>query len=158
MDEQTPEHVKKLQELLSMGISVVDLRQIGGELKTESPVALKHAVFWGKCQIGAFTFFSSGLFQGVETGRYCSFSNGVNMEGDHPTDWLTTHPFPYKGLSHFNFIDRCREFQITPGLTTWPPDSVATTRIGHDVWVGRNARAGRENSDRSLSENVVPIC
>lgn len=81
--------------------------------------------------------FSSGLIFNTTIGRYCSFANGVIVgEGDHPLSWLTTHPFPSKGLSHFNGLPEYQAFKVNPECRL--PDDPPTS-IGSDVWIGRDA-------------------
>lgn len=57
-------------------------------------------------------------------GRYCSIGNGVVLgqeKRNHPTDWLSTHPFQYTD-------------------TDWEYDApIDMATIGHDVWIGHEA-------------------
>jgi acetyltransferase-like isoleucine patch superfamily enzyme len=63
----------------------------------------------------------------LEIGAYCSFASGVQimLGGGHRMDWVTTYPF--------TALDE--RFSTIPGH----PISKGDVRIGHDVWVGREA-------------------
>ena len=55
--------------------------------------------------IGAYTYMrGGGSLSGTRSiGRYCSIANDVTIGGgEHPTDWLSTHPFQYGGASVSN--------------------------------------------------------
>jgi len=62
-------------------------------------------------------------------GRYCSIAAEVRFimnGGNHPTDWLTTYPFPIFGHGW--------EAAAPP---SWP--NRGDTVVGHDVWLGYGA-------------------
>jgi virginiamycin A acetyltransferase len=62
-------------------------------------------------------------------GRFCSIAAEVRFimnGGNHPTDWLTTYPFPVFGNGW--------EAAMPP---SWP--SRGDTLVGHDVWIGYGA-------------------
>lgn len=76
--------------------------------------------------IGAHTYIrgdSQLQFVG-SIGRYCSIGNGVVLgqeKRNHPTDWLSTHPFQYTD-------------------TAWEYDApIEMATVGHDVWIGHEA-------------------
>lgn len=73
-----------------------------------------HSYLRGDCKL---QFVSS-------IGRYCSIGNGVVLgqeKHNHPTDWLSTHPFQYTD-------------------TAWEYDApIEMASIGHDVWIGHEA-------------------
>jgi acetyltransferase-like isoleucine patch superfamily enzyme len=72
--------------------------------------------------IGAHSYLRSGgeLMNVSRIGRFCSVANGAILGHNkgHTLDWVTTHPFAF-------------------GPPPWPRGSPA--RIGHDVWIGRDA-------------------
>lgn len=76
--------------------------------------------------IGAHTYIrGEGQLQFVGAiGRFCSIGNGVVIgqeKHNHPTDWLSTHPFQYTD-------------------TDWEYDApIEMATLGHDVWVGHEA-------------------
>jgi acetyltransferase-like isoleucine patch superfamily enzyme len=91
--------------------------------------------------IGAYTYVRHGsTLGGVRwIGRYCSISSHVAIGGgEHPTDWLSTHPFQYGDSS---FVQRWskpaeREHLDAPAQ----PPGVA---VGSDVWIGIRAVIAR---------------
>jgi virginiamycin A acetyltransferase len=59
-------------------------------------------------------------------GRFCSIAAGTTFimnGGSHPTDWITTYPFPVFG-----------EGWEAGEPPSWP--SKGDTVVGHDVWLG----------------------
>lgn len=76
--------------------------------------------------IGAHTYIrGEGQLQFVGSiGRFCSIGIGAVIgqeKHNHPTDWLSTHPFQYTD-------------------TDWEYDApIEMACIGHDVWVGHHA-------------------
>lgn len=62
-------------------------------------------------------------------GNFCSIAYGVKTGlGNHPTKWVSTHPFAYD--KKYGFVAKSIPFeeQITKKCT-----------IGNDVWIGANA-------------------
>ena len=62
-------------------------------------------------------------------GKYCSIAAEVRFlmnGGNHPTNWLTTYPFPIFGAGWEAAMPE-----------QWP--SKGDTTIGHDVWIGYGA-------------------
>jgi virginiamycin A acetyltransferase len=62
-------------------------------------------------------------------GKYCSIAAEVRFimnGGNHPTNWLTTFPFPVFGAGW-----------ETAMPTSWP--TKGDTMVGHDVWIGYGA-------------------
>jgi virginiamycin A acetyltransferase len=61
----------------------------------------------------------------VKIGRYVSMGRGVRIfTQNHPTSWVSTHPFFYEG--RFKFV---AQDLLEPGVN----------EIGNDVWIGQNA-------------------
>lgn len=120
--------------MLSHDVALNERFSFSGRLRVEPPTTLG-GLFRGDVAVGAFTFFSSALIIDADIGRYGSFANEVVIgEGDHPTSWLTTHPIPSKGLSHFAHLAAYTAFTPAEG-DELPP--TPRTRIGNDVWFGR---------------------
>ncbi len=62
-------------------------------------------------------------------GRYCSIAAEVKFimnGGNHPTDWMTTYPFPIFGSGWEAAMP-----------AQWP--TKGDTTVGHDVWIGYGA-------------------
>lgn len=78
--------------------------------------------------IGAMTYMRSGgeLWNVSEIGRFCSISNNVIIGQErggqgHPLHWVSTHPF-----------------QMNADVRPPARENIASTHIGHDVWIGRD--------------------
>ncbi len=73
-----------------------------------------------------------------EIGSFCSFAEGTSVEINHPTTYVSTHPFLYYGND-----DSCQiedQLFVIPGHV---PEATLNTRkciIGNDVWLGRDVR------------------
>lgn len=92
--------------------------------------------------IGAFTYARGAQFSSVtEIGAFCSIASGVRIgEGNHPTTWVSSHPFQYRQCG-FDFWDEYREFESDYRLDV----SVTKTApvIGNDVWIGAGVTIAR---------------
>lgn len=88
--------------------------------------------------IGAFTYIRNArLSGGVKSiGRYTSIAPGVVAgDGNHPVDWLSTHPFQYGESKLFKSWSKHEKFDFTkPGR-----GQGGSITIGNDVWIGANA-------------------
>lgn len=72
---------------------------------------------------GCFNF--NKISPGTKIGKFCSFGENVTIISvDHPTDWVTTHPFTYKPSLGGADIDKRERTHLV---------------VGNDVWVGTNA-------------------
>ncbi len=107
---------------------VMALRK-GSLLHIEAGVELGHVqMFFGELSIGTRTYMrSGGELQNVSSiGRFCSIGSNVVLgqeRNTHPTDWVSSHPFQYSDSG-----------------TAWQYQARAMpARIGHDVWIGRDA-------------------
>lgn len=82
--------------------------------------------------IGNYTYINKYCLIDRNTasiGNFCSIAYGVKIGlGNHPTKWLSTHPFAYD--KKYGFVTQNRPFdeQISQKCT-----------IGNDVWIGANA-------------------
>jgi acetyltransferase-like isoleucine patch superfamily enzyme len=87
--------------------------------------------------IGAHTYVRYGSRIGSacgHIGRFCSIAPGVCIgDGDHPLDWLSSHPFQWGERGWVTF-DTFRSHD-------WPVRTKPKrkTHIGNDVWIGTNA-------------------
>jgi acetyltransferase-like isoleucine patch superfamily enzyme len=84
-----------------------------------------------KSSLGLFSYVQHGSFISyANIGRFCSIGPNVLIAlGDHPTDFLSTHPLFYES-SYIKDI---------PSLTTKPLfSSHKKVSIGSDVWIGAN--------------------
>lgn len=103
-------------------------------LYVESPVSVSSHIS-SQVSIGAFTYIRGMSRLGPmlsHIGRYCSIAPGVSIgDGDHPTTWLSTHPFQWRNAYWTNDAD----------FKPMPPADLGKkkTYIGNDVWIGTNA-------------------
>lgn len=91
---------------------------------------------------GAYTFFRGGSLQSLASiGRYCSVAPGLFIGGgNHPVDWLSTHPFQYSGQD-FGFWPESKKCETDLKITM---DILkAEPVIGNDVWIGANVTINR---------------
>lgn len=92
-----------------------------------------------KYNVGEHTYFSHSTHiankKDVYIGKYCSLANGVCIGvGNHPYQYLTTHPFTYMD----NDIQLYGDMPVEPENRVEIPKPQKTI-IGHDVWIGHNA-------------------
>lgn len=112
----------------------------------EAPVRISDSRVFHDFSIGAFSYLSGGLFYHSHIGRYCSLAYGLHVgQGNHPVDWLSTHPFQYQNLS-FNVGDAFAERETYLRDAARADNSTVTkpgrTTIGNDVWIGQGAYIG----------------
>ncbi|MCA0998664.1 CatB-related O-acetyltransferase [Alloyangia pacifica] len=105
----------------------------------EPPARISESRIFHDFSIGSFSYISGGFFYHTHIGRYCSLSNGLHIgQGNHPTDWLSTHPFQYQNLK-FDVGDGYneREEYIRDAATAdnSKVQKPTKTKIGNDVWV-----------------------
>jgi acetyltransferase-like isoleucine patch superfamily enzyme len=90
-------------------------------------------------------------------GSFCSIAYGVKIGlGNHPTKWVSTHPFAYDKKYGFVNISKSFEEQTNKNCI-----------IGNDVWIGANATilAGIHIGDGAIiganslvTHDVAPYC
>ena len=101
----------------------------------EDPVKLFGVAIGCNLTIGAFTYVRGGRISALRAiGRFCTISPGLTVgDGQHPTHYLSTHPFQYKGVA----FDYCREW-VEFRTSIEPIEQPAVGWIGSDVWIGGN--------------------
>jgi acetyltransferase-like isoleucine patch superfamily enzyme len=88
---------------------------------------------------GAYTYFESGRIGSLRSiGNYCSVAPGCSIgNGNHPKDYLSTHPLAFKAAGAFGFDSIVKSYKggipRTSSVISCPPT------IGNDVWIGGNA-------------------
>ncbi|AUX76422.1 CatB-related O-acetyltransferase [Sinorhizobium fredii] len=140
-------------DLLACGAAVASAKGIGAPLTFESPVNLMSPVS-EPTTIGAYSYIGpSGEICGAEIGRFCSIAPRVIIGPfDHPTDWISNHPFQFGRSRKFNFWPEASEFRFQK-LETKPRPV-----IGHDVWIGDGAvitRGVRIGNGAVVAANAV---
>ncbi|MBD8577734.1 CatB-related O-acetyltransferase [Pseudomonas syringae] len=96
--------------------------------------------------MGAFSYVSGGFLYHTHIGRYCSLANGLHIgQGNHPTDWMSSHPFQYQRLK-FQVGDKFPDKEIyeldidcTNNDLIKSVPKPGKTVIGNDVWIGHGA-------------------
>lgn len=124
-------------ELLKLGLAIEDVENLGRETTFEAPCAIKRGRLYGSVSLGAFSFIGTNSeFHSVDIGRFCSFGRNIVIgPGEHPTDWLSTHPFQFTNGN--TGIEQYALYQDWRAEQNWTGESPTT--IGHDVWVGEGA-------------------
>lgn len=119
-------------------LSARDISRFWGEI--EPPVRISETRIFHDFSMGAFSYVSGGFLYHTHIGRYSSLSNGLHIgQGNHPVDWLSTHPFQYQpGIfdvnENFEFkneYDADREGHVKNAVLDRPQP----TRIGNDCWI-----------------------
>lgn len=84
-------------------------------------------------KLGRHSYYGDHSFSispDTEVGNFCSIGVDVILgPSQHPTNWLTTHPFPYlsyKKLERVNYAQKTFE-------------AVRPVKVGNDVWIGDRA-------------------
>ncbi len=123
-----------------MGVSVRKTMSMGARtvLSCETPVSLD-GTYGMRGSIGAYSYIRSGcrLSPGTKViGRYCSIAPDVVIgDGDHPVDWLSTHPFQWGATG---LISKNRAAELSREIPV-----KSKIRVGHDVWIGAGAMVMR---------------
>ncbi len=69
---------------------------------------------------------------GVKIGKFCSIAPNVIIgPGDHPMDYLTTHPILFDRFYHSHYEVNNQKY--------WNTMNNKGVEIGNDVWIGSNA-------------------
>lgn len=132
-------------ELVEHGLYVGEGRGLLTPLVCERPVWLFDPRRIKDCAFGAFAYvngqYTSSLYD-CAIGRYTSIAEAVVAGAyEHPTEWLSSHPFLFAEPQQFKAFLRQPEFaRLAPEPPTqqqWPTHQ--TTQIGHDVWIGAGA-------------------
>jgi acetyltransferase-like isoleucine patch superfamily enzyme len=115
-----------------------------GEVMFEHPVNLSDATIVGSCSVGAFSYLNYRTeITESRIGRYCSIGPEVVINpGEHPTDWLSTHPFTCdpSGISAgMSDVPEYLHISSAPPSRNHNENRRSGTDIGHDVWIGRRA-------------------
>lgn len=113
------------------GFSIDTSVRVSGQVLLEAPFRVFPGVTLSNFRGGAFSYVSpaTSLHQ-VTLGRYCSIGDHVSILSSHPTDGLTTSPFPYQTVfaAPWNHPPRHVYQNLLP------------THIGNDVWIGAGVR------------------
>lgn len=120
-------------------------RRIDGVYEPNEPIAIDRGIvvepyatmpYRRFRSIGAHSVSLSVLNLTTRVGRHSLIGEGVDIMGvNHPTNWVTTHPFPYRDYAA-GFARRAfgREVDVIPF-----PDMSQPVTIGHGVTIGEGA-------------------
>ncbi|NOX48735.1 MAG: CatB-related O-acetyltransferase [Chlorobi bacterium] len=101
-------------------------------VRLEKGVTLEYGAFIGASLIGKYTFINRYCLiekSVSRIGRFCSIGYNVRIGlGNHPLNYVSTHPFIYR--KKYGFVEE--DF-------TFPESVTKPTIIGNDVWIGANA-------------------
>jgi acetyltransferase-like isoleucine patch superfamily enzyme len=113
----------------------------GVEVSFESPVHLTEVSISHNVRIGAYTYFGQGCRIGTleRIGRFCSVAPEVSIGlGNHPTDYLSTHPLFFRSAGMFADYD-LPDMGIARTAEVIKQEPI----IGNDVWIGTRAIIAR---------------
>lgn len=130
--------IKNVDDLLKLtGMKATTLAGLAGEVGAEFPISIASSSFQGSCSIGMMSYFGpSCSVKNADIGRFCSIAPGVVIGSDeHPIDWLSTHPFQYRGTG--NFLHSPYYLQIAGKVGSSLASNSRRVVIGNDVWIGQ---------------------
>ena len=139
--------VQKVRDVfLTLGIDIhnpLSLKRLQ-RVEIEAPVRIGAFEPQIEFSIGAFSYIHDGIYSRVRIGRYCSIGrNLVCLQPNHPTDWVSTHPFQYMEIDKIISpnalinVDSGKEGSDFFRLEKPSPKSKGI-HIGNDVWIGTN--------------------
>lgn len=106
--------------------------RISKNLKLEKYVTLGYGSFVLTSFIGKYTYINMYCLIDKNTksiGRFCSIAHNVKIGfGNHPTKWVSSHPFTYH--KKYGFINEDINFEEKVTIPS---------KIGNDVWIGANS-------------------
>ncbi len=113
------------------------------KVEFENPIYLEEVKIMHHTKIGQFSYMGKGALIGTmkEMGRYCSIAPGVKIGlGNHPIDYLSTHPLFFNSASMFDFY-----LKKNLMIGTHRTHAVIANEpiIGHDVWIGSDSIISR---------------
>jgi acetyltransferase-like isoleucine patch superfamily enzyme len=112
---------------------------IKGSLIFEKPVSISDSILSGNNSIGFMSYIRGGAtLSNIKIGRFCSIApNVLAGAGQHPMDWMSTHPFVYGGSRIFKSYDEYTEIAMVNNFSK--KGRKKTIIIGNDVWIGEGA-------------------
>ncbi|NWK94267.1 transferase [Sphingobium lactosutens] len=123
---------------INHNMSAKEIARLWGEI--EPPVRISETRIFHDFSMGAFSYVSGGFLYHTHIGRYCSLANQLHIgQGNHPVDWLSTHPFQYQqgifdvrdGFEFKAEYEADRSAHVKNAVLGRPQP----TRIGNDCWI-----------------------
>lgn len=108
----------------------------GVRVVCEAPVAIGGTRIRYSMSIGRYTYIRDGYLASARSiGRFCSIGPNLRIgEGEHPTDWLSSHPFQYGAAEWFSYWPNHKLHSAALSREMKP--LAPAPAIGHDVWIG----------------------
>lgn len=109
---------------------------------------IKEDIVYRDCRVGKFTYGYDTLLEEFQVcrsiGRYCSINGSAKVMVNHPTEYVTTHPFLYMPMFYdmdkhgrrMECVKKFSGFSQTADLTEMR--ATQCCEIGNDVWIGAN--------------------
>lgn len=105
---------------------------LGKSVRFGKKVTVESGTHIVAADIGDYTYINRNCNIDRNTrsiGRFCSIAYNVKTGlGNHPTNWVSTHPFAYE--RKYGFVETGRSFE---------EQTTQQSTIGHDVWIGANS-------------------
>ncbi|MCZ0702108.1 acetyltransferase-like isoleucine patch superfamily enzyme [Natronobacillus azotifigens] len=111
-------------------------------LKVEPDEATRKERVINGVRVGKYSYGCQRLCQENSTliesiGSFCSISDTVEIAGpNHPTEFISTHPFFYNTLIHGN--ERVPPLLNEEASVNHVATNNQKIKIGHDVWIGKH--------------------
>ena len=120
------------------GLQLSKLDQVQRDVTFEGTVRVSNCNLLGAVRIGLFSYLGpQGEIKNTEIGRFCSIAVNVAIGApEHPVDWVSSHPIQYDGL---NWFKKDPHWEDMKSANETFMGNRKRTKIGHDVWIGRNA-------------------
>jgi acetyltransferase-like isoleucine patch superfamily enzyme len=136
--------------LAAAGLRGIYPQDLAGTLTSELPVSLNRARIGGAVTTGMLTYVGPGCqLNNVSLGRFCALAPNVLIGAtEHPTDWLSVHPFQYDGTRQFKGHPAYEEIAAKLPFD----DRSGHSHVGNDVWIGEGAvvRRGARIGDGAI--------
>lgn len=117
-----------------------EIKKRNQEIKKKVEVIKKPKTFVGKYSYGPLT--NHAFVERV--GAFCSIAIGCDVVDNHPTQYISTHPFIYYGSENTPALEvkynECsgKEWYFDGVVPKRGVDKVQRITIGNDVWLGKN--------------------
>lgn len=124
--------------LRSKGLFASENQNFGVSLIFEEPINLVKTDLLGSNFIGSRSYFmQNSQLSNATVGRFCSIAANVGIAPpEHPMNRVSTHPDTIFPGGWYYEYDKGELFSCRTGV---PHPKNMRTRIGHDVWIGRNS-------------------
>lgn len=127
----TPEY---LTELLRFGIRLNQKVPLKRSLTCSAPISIESPIL-GHIVLGEYSFVRGQGRLNATIGKFTSIAPGVAIgDGEHPTQFVSTHPFQYQLDLFSDFWSGLQDFERVRSERSAPAPA-----IGNDVWIGTHS-------------------